>query len=172
MSSLGEVRHEAATVIPTELPGWLPVRMTESPKPSADRDKWAHRRAVRRAEPARPAESLSAAVVPARPASLNRAFVLWMMVGIPTVVALIGIVIIAAALNLRAGYRGARVMLTVLGAPSFIAPVSIVAGMVFSGGFSVYAVLPLIFSAVVIAAVILMWRPEVTSYFRAMRNPA
>jgi len=146
--------------------------MTENPQPDADRDKWAHRRAVRRAEPAHPAQSPSEAVVPTRPASLNRAFVLWMVVGVPTVVALIGIVIIAAAFNLRAGYRGARIMLTVLGAPSFISPVVIVGGMVSSGEFSMYALLPLTFSAVVVAAVVLMWRPEVTSYFRAMRNPS
>jgi hypothetical protein len=105
-----------------------------------------------------------------RPANLNRAFVLWLVIGGLTAVLIIGLVILAAAVNLRAGYRGARVLLTVLGAGSFLTPFVILGGMLAGGSFTAIALLPLVLSVLVITAVILMWQPEVSGYFRVLRE--
>jgi lipopolysaccharide export LptBFGC system permease protein LptF len=139
--------------------------MTEGFSSSDERDKWERRRAERRAQPV-PA----AAPVLERPANLNRAFVLWLVIGAVTAVALVGIVVVFAAFNLRAGYRGARVLLTVFGAGSFLSPFVVLAVMIGAGRFSVLSLVWLLSSAVVIAAVILMWRPEVSAYFATLRS--
>lgn len=127
-----------------------------------DNDKWEHRRAERRAQPP------AAAHVLERPANLDRAFKLWLVIGVLTAVALIGIFVLVAAFNLRAGYRGARVFLTVVGAWSFVSPF-IVGAMVIAGGVDPVALILLSAPAMVIAAVILMWRPEVSEYFAMLR---
>ncbi|HET6711448.1 hypothetical protein [Amycolatopsis sp.] len=137
--------------------------MTENPH--IDLDKWARRRDARRARP-----TPLPAAAQARPANLRRAFVIWMVLGVLTAVAIIGTIIVLAAVNLRAGYRGARVWLTVIGAGNFVSGPAIVGGMIWYGTFDAVALIPVAFSSAVIAAVILMWRPDVTAYFRALRQ--
>ncbi|KDN21913.1 hypothetical protein [Amycolatopsis rifamycinica] len=137
--------------------------MTENPH--ADRGNRARRREERRARPTPPP-----AAAPARPANLSRAFVVWMVLGVLTAVAIIGIIIVLAAVNLRAGYRGARVVLTVIGAGSFLSLPVIVGGVLWSGGSGAVALIPLGLSSAMIAAVVLMWRPDVTAWFRARRQ--
>ena len=121
-------------------------------------DKWERRRAARRSTPATEIE---------RPWCVDRSFVFWMLIGVPTAIGLIGIVIILAAFNMRAGYRGARVMLTVIGAGSFLTPVVVVTAVVSSGN-AWPGLLLLIPSGVIITATVLMWRPEASEYFRAV----
>lgn len=128
-----------------------------------DNDKWERRRAERRAQPP------AAAPVLKRPANLDRAFKLWLVIGVLTAVALIGVFVLVAAFNLRAGYRGARVFLTVVGAGSFVTPFIVLAGMIGAGTANALVLLPLCVAAMVIAAVILMWRPEVSEYFAMLR---
>jgi hypothetical protein len=137
-------------------------------------DKWARRRATRRAEPppseqppseSSPSEQL---VIP-RPVNLTRAFVLWVVAGVVTIPAVVGIVVLIAAFNLRVGYRGARIVLTVVFAFSFVTPLAIVGGLA-SDGFEPLMLLPLTFSALVAAAVVLMWQPDVSAYLRAARG--
>lgn len=93
-----------------------------------------------------------------------------MIVGVPTVPVIIGIVIVLAAFSLRAGYRGARILLTVLGAPWLISPVTVPMTMIANPAYAAYLLIPLGFAAMVIAAVVLMWRPEVTACFDATRT--
>ncbi|WP_206796104.1 hypothetical protein [Amycolatopsis sp. MtRt-6] len=133
--------------------------------PHVDRDKWTRRRDARRAHP-----TPLAAAAPDRPANLRRAFVVWMVIGVVTVPLIIGIIIVFAAFNLRAGYRGARVMLTVIGAGSPVSVPVILGAMIWSGNFDAIALIPLGFTSAVFAAVFLMWRPDVTAWFRAQRQ--
>lgn len=113
---------------------------------------------------------------PARPDALNRAFTLWLVVGVPLVLLLVGIVIVAAAFNLRAGYRGARVMLTaiaVMGATTAVLRVAAFAVVPdVPAAAALFAVPGLVFGALVVTATVLMWRPEVTEHFRVLREGA
>ncbi len=85
-----------------------------------------------------------------------------MVIGVPTVPVLYGILVVFAAYSMRAGYRGARVFLTVLWAPSLISPITIPLMMIASGTYSVLFLLALGIGAIPCAAVFLMWQPEVT----------
>lgn len=132
-------------------------------------DRWADRRAARRAAaPAEPAEPAADPLV--RPPQLRRAFVLWLVVGVPAVPALTGIVVIAAALNLRAGFRGARIMLTVLAFPSVLVPAGVVAAIDELGSAGLLALVAVPAAAVVLTATVLMWHPNVTRHFQAVRR--
>jgi hypothetical protein len=86
-----------------------------------------------------------------------------MLIGVLTAIALVGIAIIAAAFTMRAGYRGARVLLTVIAAPSFLAPI----GLLTADGTPGWALLLLLPCAVPIIATVLMWHPDASAYFRA-----
>jgi len=146
---------------------WLSLTVTVDPAS----DKWERRRSARRTQPAPAVPSAPVSPSgPVRPVSLDRAFVLWMVIGVPAVVGLVGIVIIAAAFNLRAGYRGARVLLTLFALPSFFGLIGVVVA-VLAGQAPVWVVLVVLPScALVITASVLMWRLDVNEYFHAMRT--
>jgi hypothetical protein len=94
---------------------------------------------------------------------VDRSFVFWMLIGVPTAIALVGIVVIAAAFNMRAGYRGGRVLLTVMAAPSFLTPI----GLLTADGAPGWALLLLLPCVVPVIATVLMWHPDASAYFRA-----
>lgn len=147
----------------------------------ATSDKWERRRAARRAaNRVRAVSGLPGLHPPEtiwRPRCLDRAFVLWMVIGVPLVLAMIGIVIVLAAFSMRAGYRGGRIWLTVLALPSFSAPPIWVwvAWMAAANGDPARALmaLPLVVpAAVVITATVLMWPPEANQFYHATSRPS
>lgn len=152
---------------------WLSVNV------DAAEEKWERRRAARRAAHRERAASVpdprSDTVPPPgvvfRPRCLDRAFILWMIIGVPLVLALVGILIIVAAFDMRAGNRSGRIWLTVLGSPSFISgPVFLVLAIVSAiRGDPVGILVSLVYivlAAVVITGVVLTWRPEANQFYR------
>jgi hypothetical protein len=110
-----------------------------------------------------------------RPACVDRAFVLWMVLAVPSVLYLVGIALVVAAFHLRAGYRGARLLFSIV-ACFYLLPVLLtVFGFLLSsppvpGWLALFVFVPV--GIVVTSATVLMWRPEATAYFDAMRDPA
>lgn len=101
---------------------------------------------------------------PEQPKSLRLAFGLWVAVGIPLVVVLVGVVILFAAANLRAGYRGARIWLTAFG---IAAAVQFVVAITGGFGFQLLWLLP---DTAALAATIAMWQRDTTEYLRQLRE--
>ncbi|WP_162788741.1 hypothetical protein [Amycolatopsis albispora] len=140
-------------------------------------DKWAERREARRRQGEAELADLRGQVVlgPERPKSLRLAFVLWMVIGVPLVIGLVGIVIVAAAVNLRAGYRGARVWLTAFGVLAVFQLVGVVwvALDLMSSNKLVYpqfVPIALIFPIVALVATVSMWQRDTTEYMRQLRE--
>ncbi|MFI6024487.1 hypothetical protein [Amycolatopsis magusensis] len=139
-------------------------------------EKWAERREARRAgEPPASGELREGWVWgPERPRSLRIAFVLWMVLGIPLVIAIVGIVIVLAAINLRAGYRGARVWLTVLFGLSvlqFVGGLVVIIALGVRGELdSALPLLLLVPAGIATAAMIATWHPDTTAYLRELRE--
>lgn len=127
-----------------------------------DRGKWTERRAARRGR-AVPAPQVDR--VPRPPRNLRIAFTLWLVVGVPACLLLWGIWVVTAAFHLRQGYRGSRILLTGMAAMTWLAPLSLLAA---DGGWWALVSLPV--ALVTLAAAVLSWTAEVTSYMEALRT--
>ncbi len=116
---------------------------------------------------------LSVPVDPTRPTSVQVSFVLWIVLGVLTMVGLLGIAILVAAFFMRDGSRTGRTALTIigvaLGVPMLLGPAVL---LVASGAAWVSFLMVILFmpGAAFILAAMLMWGKKASAYFRATRS--
>jgi hypothetical protein len=100
-----------------------------------------------------------------RPASLEWAFWLWILIGVIAAPAVVGLIVLAAVWFLRSGRPGARVLLT---AWSLLVPVLVAVVQVLRTGSPVFSLVPaLAYGALVALAVALLWTRPASAYLRA-----
>jgi hypothetical protein len=125
-------------------------------------DKWQRRRARRRAAGAFGEER----VLFEQPPSLKVAFALWLVIGIPSILGLVGMVIVGAAFRLRNGSRSARVLLTTIECVQSAAVLVILLDVSINWENELFLLVSLFLGgrAVAIAATIAMWHPDTSRY--------
>lgn len=158
--------------------------MTSNLDDAATPDKWERRRAARRQarreHPATTAETPHSETA-TRPRCVNRAFTLWLIIGVMLVPAMVsvvtgpataGVFIVPAAFSMRAGYRAGRIWLAVLTVAVFLTPLWVAGAATTVPGHGWIVVLSLVPAGLVIPATMLMWRREAEEFYRSFRRPS